>query len=129
LSSDVFSPGTAALEDEPESLVVDSLPDEAQAESSNAITKTRRPDRTARLITATNVSVDIPDASRRVRHPGHSYADKHRGATTMPSRLISTATAPMCSALVKLTGLVGWTLLRRVFSRRRSFSDDSLLLG
>ena len=118
MSSEVFSPGTTAVEDEPESLVVDSIPDEAQAESNNATTKTRRPDTTACLIT---------DDEPIPRHPGC----KQTCSAFRPklSRLISTATAPMCSALVKLTGLVGWTLLRRIFSRSRSFSDDSFLLG
>jgi hypothetical protein len=51
LSSEVFSPGTAAVEDEAESLVIDSLLDEAQAESNNAIIKIRRPATTACLIT------------------------------------------------------------------------------
>jgi hypothetical protein len=50
-SSDIFSPGTVAVDREVDSLVVASSPDEAQAESKNATSKTRTPVSAARLIT------------------------------------------------------------------------------
>jgi hypothetical protein len=109
-------------------VVVDPSPDEAQAESSNAINRVRKPARTACLITNNELIRRYPGCKQACSVSAEGHKLPVRGA--MSCRLIS---APMCSALVKLAGLEGWTLLRRVFSSRsrrsHSLGNDSLLLG
>ena len=65
-SSDIFSPGTVALDLEVDSPVVASS-DDAQAESSNAITKTNTVRVAKRSLTATNLTSHMFDATRGVR--------------------------------------------------------------
>ena len=61
-SSDIFSPGTVALDLEVDSPVVASS-DDAQAESSNAIAKTNTVRVAKRSLTATNLTLDMFDAT------------------------------------------------------------------
>jgi hypothetical protein len=65
-SSDIFSPGTVALDWEVDSPVVASS-DDAQAESSDAVTKTNTVRVAKRFLTETNLTSHIFDASRGVR--------------------------------------------------------------
>jgi hypothetical protein len=65
-SSDIFSPGTVPVDGEADSLVVGSWED-AQAESSNAITKNKAVHIAKRWFTATNLTSDMFDATRGVR--------------------------------------------------------------
>ena len=65
-SSDIFSPGTVALDLEVDSPVVASS-DDAQAESSNAITKTNTVRVAKRSLTATNLTSHMFDATPGAR--------------------------------------------------------------